>query len=100
MVLGVLNKASSLFFIPNPRGIMKPVSLTEHKNKKKFKKIVEDIDSILRVISLTQKSLSFYKQYIPVQEMISILATNSTLLELYRKSYADKLEELNKNDEV
>ena len=68
-------------------------SFDKYKSKKKLKKIVEDIDSILHVISLTQKSLSYYKQYIPVQEMVSVLATNSTLLELYRKTYADKLEE-------
>lgn len=72
-------------------------SFDKYKSKKKLKKIVEDIDNILHVISLTQKSLSYYKQYIPVQEMVSVLATNSTLLELYRKTYADKLEETEKS---
>jgi hypothetical protein len=71
-------------------------SLTEHKSKKKYKKVVEDIDGILKVISLSQKSLSFFKQYLPVQEMISVLETNKTLLELHRKKYEGKLEELEK----
>ena len=69
-------------------------------DKKKFTKVIEDIDSILRVISLTQKSLSYFKQYLTVQEIVSVLETNKTLLELYRKKYTDKLEELNKNDKV
>ncbi len=68
----------------------------DHKNKKKFTKVIEDIDSILRVISLTQKSLSYFKQYLTVQEIVSVLETNKTLLELYRKKYGDKLEEIEK----
>jgi hypothetical protein len=71
-------------------------SIDDFKNKKKYKKVIEDIDSILRVITLAQKSLSYFKQYLTVQEIISVLETNKTLLELYRKTYGDKLEEIEK----
>ena len=71
-------------------------SIDDFKNKKKYKKVIEDIDSILRVITLAQKSLSYFKQSLTVQEIISVLETNKTLLELYRKTYGDKLEEIEK----
>jgi hypothetical protein len=72
------------------------ISIENFKNKKKCKKYIEDIDDILKVITLSQKSLSFFKQYTSVQEMISVLETNKTLLELHRKKYESKLEEIEK----
>ena len=86
----------------NPRGWAKfdinMISLQKHKDKKKYKKVLEDIDNILKIISLSQKSFSFYKQYISVQEMISVLETNKTLLELHRKKYEGELEKISKAD--
>jgi len=72
------------------------ISIEAFKSKKKCKKYIEDIDSILKIITLSQKSLSFYKQYASVQEMVSVLETNKTLLELHRKKYESKLEEIEK----
>lgn len=72
------------------------ISIENFKNKKKCKKYIQDIDDILKVITLSQKSLSFFKQYTSVQEMISVLETNKTLLELHRKKYESKLEEIEK----
>lgn len=71
------------------------VNLKLHKDKKKYKKVLEDIDSMLRIFMLSQQSLSFFKHYIPAQEIISILETNKTLLELKRKRYNKELEVLN-----
>ena len=71
-------------------------SLNDHKNKKLMKKVLTDIDAILKVMTLAQKGLSHFKQYIPVQEVISTLQTNIMLLEVHRNKYAKKLE--NKND--
>ena len=72
------------------------ISLNDFKSKKKVAKYLKDIDDILKVITLSQKSLSFYKQYSAVQEIISILETNKMLLELHRKKYESKLEEIEK----
>lgn len=60
--------------------------------------MLEDIDNILKVISLSQKSFSFYNKYMPVQEMISVLETNKILLELHRKKYESELEKITKKD--
>lgn len=70
--------------------------IQEYKDKKKIKKYIQDIDNILKIISLSQKGLSHYKQYSSTQEMISVLETNKTLLELHRKKYESKLEEIEK----
>lgn len=72
------------------------ISLSDHKNKKKIKKYIEDIDNVLKIISLSQKGLSLYKQFNTVQEMISVMEINKTLLELHRKKYESKLEEIEK----
>lgn len=71
-------------------------SIDDHKDKKIHQRLVEDIDKILHVISLTQKSLSHFKQYIPVQKIISILETNKTLLEIHRSKSEDELEKIKK----
>jgi len=72
------------------------ISLDGYRSKKKIKKYLEDIDNILKIISLSQRGLSLYKQYTSAQEMISVLETNKTLLELHRKKYESKLEEIEK----
>lgn len=74
------------------------ISISNYKNKKKYKKVLEDIDDILNVIKLSQKSLSFFKQYLPVQEMVSVLETNKILLELHRKKYESELEKISKTN--
>jgi hypothetical protein len=71
-------------------------SIDDHKSKKIYQRLIEDIDKILHVISLTQKSLSHFKQYIPVQKIISILETNKTLLEIHRNNNEDELEKIEK----
>lgn len=72
------------------------VSIQEYKDKKKIKKYIKDIDDILKVVTLSQKGLSMYKQYSAVQEMVSILETNKILLEMHKKKYESKLEEIEK----
>jgi hypothetical protein len=69
-------------------------NIKDFKNKKKYTKVIEDIDNILKVFSLTQKSLSFFKQYIAVQELVSIIETQKTLLEMQRKKYNEALENI------
>ena len=56
-------------------------------NRKKNKKIISDIDNILKVLSLSQQSLSHFKHYAPCQEIISVIETNKTLFEYHRKNY-------------
>lgn len=72
------------------------ISIQEYKDKKKIKRYIKDIDDILKIVSLSQKGLSMYKQYSAVQEMVSILETNKILLEMHKKKYEGKLEEIEK----
>jgi uroporphyrinogen-III synthase len=72
-------------------------NIKSHKQKKKYERVIEDIDSMTKIFILSQQSLSFFKQYIPAQEIISILETNKTLLELQRKKFVKELESLNAN---
>lgn len=66
-------------------------SISDHKNKKLYEKIIKDITAILQILSLTQRGLSIFKSYIAVQEIISVLETNKTLLELKQKQYETQL---------
>lgn len=68
--------------------------LTDHKNKKKYEKIIRDINGILQVLSLTQRGLAIFKNYIAVQEVISVLETNKVLLELKLKKYEIELQKI------
>jgi vacuolar-type H+-ATPase catalytic subunit A/Vma1 len=73
-------------------------SLNEFKQKKIHERVIEDIDKILHVISLAQQSLSFFKQYIPVQKLVSMMETQKTLLEIHRKKNETELEKIKKSD--
>lgn len=63
------------------------IDFKQFKDDKFNKKIVEDIDSILKVLSLAQQGLAHFKYYAPVQEIISVMETNKTLFEFHRKKY-------------
>ena len=73
-------------------------SLNDFKQKKIHERVIEDIDKILHVISLAQQSLSFFKQYIPVQKLVSMMETQKTLLEIHRKKNETELEKIKKSD--
>jgi hypothetical protein len=68
-----------------------PTKIKDYKLKKKYERIVKDISDILKVFSLTQRALAVFKNYIAVQEIISIIETNATLLELQKKKYEKEL---------
>jgi hypothetical protein len=73
-------------------------SLNDFKQKKIHERVIEDIDKILHVISFAQQSLSFFKQYIPVQKLVSMMETQKTLLEIHRKKNETELEKIKKSD--
>lgn len=67
------------------------IDINSVKNKKKYKRYVQDIDDILKVLCTSQQALSFFKHYTVVQEIISVMETNKTFLELKRKKYEKEL---------
>jgi hypothetical protein len=76
---------------------MSTISLNDHKQKKKYEKLVNDISEIINVILLTQRALAPFKNYLPVQEVISVLETNKILLELKQKRYKRELKKVQKD---
>ncbi len=66
-------------------------NLATFRNNKLNKKVIEDIDHILHVLTLSQQSLSHFKHYAPCQEIISIMETNKTLFEMHRKKYEEAI---------
>ncbi len=71
-------------------------SLLNFKEKKKYTRLISDIDNILKVLELTQASLIFFKHYKPVLELISVIETNKTILQAWKKKYESKLQEIKK----
>ncbi len=73
-----------------------PIDFQEVKNHKKYKQIVSDLNAIIMVLDLTQRSLVFFKKYKSVQEVISICETNITLLNIQKKKYETELQKSTK----
>ncbi len=61
--------------------------IANFKQYKKAKKVVEELDNALKIISLAIKGLSLYDKYIPVQDAIYVLQCNKTILNIHRKKY-------------
>ena len=66
---------------------MTTIGMENFKKYKKAKKIVEELNDVLKVITLTTKALSLYTKYLPVQEIISVLDNHKTILQLHRNKY-------------
>lgn len=71
-------------------------NLKDFKNVRLIKRYLEDINRITHILTTTQKALSFFKQYIQVQEIVSVIETNKVFLDLNRKKYEKELEKLEK----
>jgi hypothetical protein len=60
------------------------VSLAEYKRAKIF---TNDLEKIIKIISLSIQGLSHFSRYTPVNTIISTLQTNKTLLEIHYNKY-------------
>ncbi len=72
---------------------MSILNLHQHKKNKQYKLLIEEIDTICKVITLAQEGLKYFKHHIIAQETISMLQTNKSLLEIKRKKYVNQMEE-------
>jgi hypothetical protein len=70
------------------------IQLGDFKKTKKLKQYISDITKIISILSMSQKALSFFKQYVVAQEIISIMETNKTFLEIHLKRYEKELAEI------
>lgn len=69
-------------------------NLKEYKLRRKYEKVVSDIDAILLVFDLTSRGLAHFKNYVAVQELISVLATNATILQMQQRKMQKELEKM------
>ena len=65
----------------------KITSLNQYKDTKINKKIINDIDNIILILEKSQQALTFFKQYKPIQEILSIMETNKILFKLKKAQY-------------
>ena len=69
-------------------------NLKQYKTRRKYEKVISDINSILLVFDLASRGLVYFKNYVAVQEIISVLTTNATLLQLQQKKMQKELEQM------
>ena len=72
---------------------MNPTNLSKYKTKKKYEKIISDIDQIINIFSLTQRSLKFFRTYTVVQEVVALIESNKVYLEMTKSKYLDLIKE-------
>lgn len=68
-------------------------NLSDVKNVKKAEIIVKDLEKIITLIDASLNCLSEYSKYIPVMEILSLMQSNKTILEIHRNKYSKYIEE-------
>ena len=61
----------------------KITKLQDVKDSKKLKIILEDLENIVKIYTLSIQGLLLYKKYIPCQETLAMLKSNKMLLEIH-----------------
>jgi len=77
---------------------MKISNLSKFREIKKIKKVVSDLEVVLRVSSITTNALNPFQHYIPAKRILSSLNESSFLLKVYIKKYKLKLKDLEKDE--
>lgn len=70
----------------------KVLSLRNHKSKKKSGKILSDLEEINKIMAMSIRAMSFYKQYIPVKHSMLGIQEHKLTIEHYIKKLKDELE--------
>ena len=68
--------------------------LQDVKDKKKLKIIAEDLETMVKICNMTLKAFSHYKRYLPTQEIINVISSNKTLLEIHLNKTKKNIEKL------
>lgn len=66
------------------------VDIKRYKAKKKYKKLVQDLKDIEKVLDLTTKAIKLYKHYVVVDEILQVIKINQVVI----KQNIDKYEAL------
>lgn len=63
------------------------IKIDEYKQYKRAKILVSDLEKIIRIINLSISALHHFSKYAPVNQIISTLQTNKTILEIHLNKY-------------
>lgn len=63
------------------------MSIHNFKKYKESKVVLPHLDAILKVLSLTEQSLTYFQVYIPVARLLVVLKHEKAILEDYKKEY-------------
>ena len=69
------------------------LSIKEYKTKRSIKKLLEELEVVNKVMTLSINGLSRYSKFKHVAEAISSLKTNKTLLEISYNKYKRMINE-------
>lgn len=75
----------------------KVTNLSDVKNIKKVEIVLKDLEKIITLIDASLNCLSIYSKYIPVMEILSVMQSNKTILEIHKNKYLKYIKE--KTDE-
>lgn len=75
-------------------------NLKAYKTKKKYEKIISDIDAILLVFDLSVRSLIHFKNYVVCQEIISIITTNASILKMQQLKMKKELDLMKEEEDA
>lgn len=71
----------------------KTYNFESHKEIKKLKKIVSDLQKVQSLLGLIIQGLGVYKKYTPVKSIIASIVENKALVGIYLKQISDQLKE-------
>lgn len=76
----------------------KTTNITDFKEKRKIKKIIEDLEKVETLLQLILKGLAVYKKYKPVRDILQNVLENKAAINAFLKSYKELLAK--KNDKL
>jgi hypothetical protein len=74
------------------------INLSAFKESKKYKKLISDMEDILKVLTATQKALHFFKHYQIIQTLLLTIETDKGIVETYKKKFQYELQKNTKQD--
>lgn len=78
--------------------MVKTTNIADFKEKRKIKKIIEDLEKLETLLQLVLKGLAVYKKYKPVRDILQNILENKAAVNAFLKSYRELLEK--KNDKL
>lgn len=79
---------------------MNPTNIQDYKEKKKIKKVIEDLETVNNLLFLILKGLASYKKYQPVRNILQNVLENRVSVTMFIKQYKELLAKNNEKSKV